>query len=94
MAVGWKLLLPAALVNVLLTSVGVLTNTLVLVALEVAATVGFFVLVSWLGEHAGDRLRAEAAVRVGHAPALRQPASARNQLSEAVASPEAEGVGA
>ena len=60
--IGWKLLLPAALVNVLITAVGIVTNLVVLVALEVVAAVALFVLISWLGEHAGDA-RAEAAER-------------------------------
>jgi NADH-quinone oxidoreductase subunit H len=65
MAVGWKLLLPAALVNVLITATGIVAGTAVLVALEIAATIVFVVIVSRLGEHAGDRLRADAAARIG-----------------------------
>jgi NADH-quinone oxidoreductase subunit H len=65
MAVGWKLLLPAALINVLITAVGIVTSPVVLVVLEFAAAAAFVVLVSWLGEHAGDRLRAQAAARLG-----------------------------
>ncbi len=58
MDIGWKLLLPAALLNVLLTAVGVITNNYVLIALEVVATVAFIVIVSRIGARAGDAIRA------------------------------------
>ena len=64
MAISWKLLLPAALINVLLTAVGVMTSTWVLVTLELVAAGIFVWLVRWLGEHAGDKLRAAAAERI------------------------------
>ena len=64
MAISWKLLLPAALINVLLTAVGVMTSTWVLVTLELVAAGIFVWLVGWLGEHAGDKLRAAAAERI------------------------------
>ena len=94
MALGWKLLLPAALVNVLITAVGMLTNVVVLVTLEVAAAVGLFLLISWLGEHAGDKRRAEARSRIALGVA-RQAAgrSARQTRAEATAA-ETEGVSA
>jgi len=60
MAIGWKLLLPAALLNVLLTSVGIVTNVVVLVGLEIAAAVPFVWVVSRLGATAGDDVRAAA----------------------------------
>jgi len=69
MAIGWKLLLPAALVNVLLTAVGIVTSTWVLVTLEFVAAGAFVWLVTYLGAHAGDRLRADAAERVARANA-------------------------
>jgi NADH-quinone oxidoreductase subunit H len=77
MAVGWKLLLPAGLVNVLVTSVGVVTNTWVLVALQLTAAALFVWLVAWLGEHAGDRRRAIAAERI----AERQPEHAASHAA-------------
>lgn len=58
MDIGWKLLLPAALLNVLLTAAGVVTNLVVLIALELVATVGFVWLVGRLGATAGDTARA------------------------------------
>lgn len=58
MDIGWKLLLPAALLNVLLTATGVVTNLVVLIALELVATVGFVWLVGRLGATAGDSARA------------------------------------
>lgn len=66
MEFGWKLLLPASLVNVLVTAVGMMTNTIILVAFEVALTAGFVLLVSRLGAQAGDRLR-EAALELSAA---------------------------
>lgn len=60
MAIGWKLLLPAALLNVLLTSVGIVTNVWVLIVLEVVALGAFLWLVARLGARAGDDARAAA----------------------------------
>jgi NADH-quinone oxidoreductase subunit H len=60
MAIGWKLLLPAALVNVLLTAFGIVTNVLVLVALELAALAVFLWFIARLGARAGDDVRAAA----------------------------------
>lgn len=60
MSIGWKLLLPASLVNVLLTATGVVTNIVVLVVLEVVATVVFVWIVARLGRYAGDEARAIA----------------------------------
>lgn len=58
MDIGWKLLLPASLLNVLLTATGVVTNLVVLIVLELVATVGFVWLVARLGATAGDTARA------------------------------------
>lgn len=58
MDIGWKLLLPAALLNVALSAVGVVTNNVVLILMEVAAVVGFVALISQMGATAGDKLRA------------------------------------
>jgi len=63
MAFGWKGLLPAALVNVLITAVGVVTNTWVLVALEFIALSIFVWAVTRLGATAGDKRRADATAR-------------------------------
>lgn len=93
MAISWKLLLPAALVNVLISAVGVITRPVVLITLQVIAAVGFFILVSWLGEHTGDRLRKDAASRIGLGPSRQAPTHAHT--AEAVAAaPEAEGASA
>jgi len=62
MALGWKLLLPAALLNVLLTAIGVVTSVWILVSLEIAAVAVFVWVVSRLGSRAGDRERAAARV--------------------------------
>ncbi len=60
MAIGWKLLLPAALVNVLITALGIVTNSFVLLVLEVAGAVVFVWIVARIGASAGDGLRAAA----------------------------------
>jgi NADH-quinone oxidoreductase subunit H len=61
MGMGWKLMLPAALVNVFITALGVTTNVWLLVLLEFAAAALFLWIVSQLGVHAGDRARARSA---------------------------------
>ena len=58
MDLGWKLLLPASLLNVILTATGVVTNLVVLIALELVASIGFIWLVGRLGATAGDSARA------------------------------------
>lgn len=60
MDLGWKVLLPAALVNVLLTAVGIIAGIGVLVVLELVATVIFIAILSRAGARAGDELRAAA----------------------------------
>lgn len=62
MAFGWKALLPASLVNLGITGVGVVTNQYVLVVLEAVAAVVFIYIVSRIGATAGDAER-EAAER-------------------------------
>jgi len=64
MTVSWKLLVPAALLNLLLAAVGVVTNLLVLAVLELAAAVFFVWLVARLGRTAGDKQRAAAQAEV------------------------------
>ncbi|MBI5231094.1 MAG: NADH-quinone oxidoreductase subunit NuoH [Coriobacteriales bacterium] len=83
MEIGWKLLLPAALLNVLITAVGIVTNLVVLSVLEFAAAAALVWLVSRLGKHAGDRVREAAVER--HAPPRTRAAEAT------VASTETEG---
>jgi len=53
MEFGWKVLIPAALLNVFFTAFGILTNLAVLVALQVALLAGFVWLVGRLGKQAG-----------------------------------------
>ena len=60
MAIGWKLLLPAALLNVFLTAVGVVTNTVVLVVLEILAAAALLWLIARLGANAGESVRRAA----------------------------------
>lgn len=64
MTVSWKLLVPAALVNLALAAVGAVTNLLVLALLEFAAAALFVWLVARLGRTAGDKLRAAAKAEV------------------------------
>lgn len=59
MGLGWRLLLPAALINVLITSIGVVTNIGLLIALEIVATAALIWIIARVGKHAGDTLRAE-----------------------------------
>ena len=60
----YLLLVPAALVNLMLVAVGVVTNLFVLVALELVALAFFVWLVARLGRTAGDKLRAAAKAEV------------------------------
>jgi len=65
MTVSWKLLVPAAMVNLVLAAIGVATNSLlVLAVLEFAAAAFFVWLVAYLGRTAGDKLRAAAQAEV------------------------------
>ena len=58
MALSWKLLIPAALVNLMLAALGVLTNQLVLAIAEFAGAALFVWLIARLGRTAGDKVRA------------------------------------
>lgn len=60
MDAGWKLLLPASLVNVLIAAVGVVAGHWLLIPLELAAASGFVWLVARIGTRAGERQRAAA----------------------------------
>jgi len=57
MAIGWKLLLPAALASMAITSVGLVTNVWVLVALQSLGVVLFVWVVARLGARAGASAR-------------------------------------
>lgn len=57
MDIGWKLLLPAALINVMITAMGVLLGTLPLIAAQVVAVIALASIIARLGERAGDRVR-------------------------------------
>jgi NADH-quinone oxidoreductase subunit H len=87
MEFGWKVLLPAALVNVLLTAVGVMTNLLVLAVLEIVATAAFVWIVARLGETAGDAVRkaAELHASTGWVDAHRVAAEATSEAEGVVA---------
>lgn len=77
MEFGWKVLLPASLANLLLTAFGIITNTLVLIALQVCATASLVWLVGRLGEDAGERERQAARdVRYSHAASAATSADA------------------
>lgn len=64
MGLGWKVLLPATLLNVLLSATGVVAGTATLVVLEVLGAAGLFYVITWLGRHAGESARALGAARV------------------------------
>ncbi len=61
MGLGWKLMIPAALLNVFITALGIFTNVWLLIAVQLVAAAAFVWIVSQLGVHAGDAARAEAA---------------------------------
>ena len=61
MEFGWKVLIPAALLNMFCTAAGMVTNVFVLVALQVVLIAAFVWLVSWIGVTAGQRHPADAA---------------------------------
>ncbi len=64
MTFGWKLLVPAALINLMLAAIGIVTNLVVLAVLELAAVSLFVWLVARIGSTAGDKLRAAAQAEV------------------------------
>jgi NADH-quinone oxidoreductase subunit H len=53
MAFGWKVLIPAALLNMFFTALGVVTSIWVLIGLQIVLLVGFIWFVSRLGKRAG-----------------------------------------
>jgi NADH-quinone oxidoreductase subunit H len=65
MEFGWKLLIPAALINIFVTALGIVTSVYLLVAMQVAMVAGFVLIVSRLGARAGERARAAAAAEIG-----------------------------
>jgi NADH-quinone oxidoreductase subunit H len=65
MVMGWKLLIPASLLNLALAGLGVLTNALVLAIAELASAVVFVWLVARIGRTAGESVR--AAIEAGEA---------------------------
>ncbi len=60
MEFGWKVLIPAAILNMFLTALGIVTNLFVLVGLQVAMVAGFIWFVSRLGQRAGSEARGSA----------------------------------
>jgi NADH-quinone oxidoreductase subunit H len=65
MEFGWKVLIPAALFNMFFTALGLVTNTVVLVVLQIVMLAAFVWLVSRLGIDAGARVRKAAPQAVG-----------------------------
>lgn len=65
MEFGWKLLTPAALFNVLVTALGIVTNVYLLIAMQIAMLAGFALIVSRLGVRAGETAREAAAAEIG-----------------------------
>jgi NADH-quinone oxidoreductase subunit H len=55
MSFSWKVLIPAALLNMFCTALGIVTNVFVLVGLQIVLVVGFVWLVSRIGITAGLR---------------------------------------
>ena len=60
MEFGWKVLIPAAILNMFMTALGIVTNVFVLIALQVIMLAGFFWLVSRIGIYAGNKARGGA----------------------------------
>ena len=60
MEFGWKVLIPAAMLNMFVTALGIVTNVFVLIALQVVTLAGFIWLVSRIGVRAGSVQRAGA----------------------------------
>ncbi len=63
MGLGWRLLLPASLINVLITSIGVTTHAAILIALQAVFVVALIAIIARVGRHAGDAGRKEAEAR-------------------------------
>ena len=64
MEFGWKLLIPAAILNMFVTALGIVTSIYLLVAMQVVMLVGFIWIVSRLGITVGDDVREAAAAEV------------------------------
>jgi NADH-quinone oxidoreductase subunit H len=60
MVLGWKVLIPASLINLMLAGLGIVTNLFVLAAVELVGAVVFVWLVARIGRTAGDSVRAAA----------------------------------
>ena len=60
MEFGWKVLTPAALLNMFVTALGIVTNVYLLIAMQVVLLGGFIWVVSRLGVRAGSAARAES----------------------------------
>lgn len=58
MSLCWKVLLPAALVNLAITAVGVVVSVWLLVVMQFAALAAFVALIAYIGRTAGDDERA------------------------------------
>jgi hypothetical protein len=55
MSFSWKVLIPASLLNMFCTALGIVTNVFVLIGLQIVLVVGFVWLVSRIGITAGLR---------------------------------------
>ena len=73
MAFGWKVLLPAGLINVLITATGAITSMWLLVAMEFVAAVAFVWFIGRLGARAGDKERAAAVAAAAGAAGRPKP---------------------
>jgi hypothetical protein len=68
MSFGWKVLIPATLLNMFFTALGIVTNVFVLVGLQIVLLVGFILLVSRIGKRAGEGVVEPPMVRTSASP--------------------------
>ncbi len=64
MEFGWKLLIPAAILNIFVTALGIVTNVYLLIGMQIAMVAGFVAIVSRIGRTAGDAAREAAASEI------------------------------
>jgi len=60
MEFSWKLLIPAAILNMFMTALGLVTHPLVLIGVQIAMLAAFIAIVSRIGSRAGEKARGGA----------------------------------